>query len=142
MDCEPLGPQYLEAMLGLTFQDAWRACFFDDAGMGPGIGVPTPIEAVESQQEAILYRGHGSGHPFVRPGQIRRQSGVDRLCVIDDPFDDRMARIIQHRDRPEGCPNVGTLVGWLLLPCCTAFLIGFVCDHFQMIWITAKTIIA
>ena len=49
MDREPFGPQYIEAMSDLTFQDAWRACFFDDAGMGPGIGVPTPVEAMESQ---------------------------------------------------------------------------------------------
>ena len=90
MDREPLGPQYLEAMSDLTFQDAWRACFFDDTGMGPHKGVFTPVEAVESQKEAILYRGHGSGHPFLKPGQIRRQSGVDRLCVVDDPFDGRM----------------------------------------------------
>ena len=34
MDREPLGPQYLEAMSDLTFQDAWSACSFDDAGMG------------------------------------------------------------------------------------------------------------
>ena len=54
MDCEPLGSQYLEAKSGLVFQDAWRACFFDDAGMGLHIGVFTPVEAVESQQEAIL----------------------------------------------------------------------------------------
>ena len=54
MGREPLGPQYLEATSGLAFQDAWRACFFYDAGMGPDIGVFTPIEAVESQKEAIL----------------------------------------------------------------------------------------
>ena len=100
-------------MTGLAFQDAWGACFFDDTGMGPHIGVFTPVEAVESQKEAILYRRYGSGHPFVGPGQIRRQSGVDRACVIDDPFDDRMTRIIQHRDRPEGCPNVRTLGSFL-----------------------------
>ena len=88
MDREPFGPQYIEAMSDLTFQDAWRACFFDDAGMGPHIGVFTPIEVVESQKEAILYLRHGSGHPFLRPAQILRQSGVDRACVIDDPFDD------------------------------------------------------
>ena len=79
VDCELLGPQYLEATSGLAFQNVWGACFFDDAGMGPDIGVLTPIEAVESQQETILYRGHGSGYPFLKPDQILRQSGVDSL---------------------------------------------------------------
>ena len=92
--------QGLEALACAVSGDHRNTRFPNDVVMGPDVAVFTPVEAVESQKEAILYRRYGSGHPFLRPAQILRQSGVDMTCVIDDPFDDRMTRIIQHRDRP------------------------------------------
>ena len=80
--------QGLEAPACVGLGEDRSTHFHDDAGVGPDVDVFPPVEAVESQKEAILCLGHGSGHPLLEPGQIRRESSVDRLCVVDNPFDD------------------------------------------------------